>query len=74
MKTNGNNDWVAYRALVLTELGTAKEERKEISHQQVLLRLDVKGLKVRAAMWSVAASLAVSGVVGAIVTKISGMW
>ena len=37
VKTNGNNDWVAYRALVLTELKTAKEERKEITKKDIKL-------------------------------------
>ena len=58
-KNNGNNDWVAYRALVLDKL----EKLDSIEETQIQIRLDVRELKVRAAVWGGAAGFGLSMVV-----------
>jgi len=69
-KDNGNNDWIEYRKLVLDKLETLDD----IAETQVQIRLDVRELKVRAAIWGGVAALIVSSLLGVITTKLSGIW
>lgn len=50
-RPNGDHDWIAYRLLVLQQLGDLKDEQKIIKATQVQIRLDVRGLKIKAAIW-----------------------
>ena len=50
-RPNGDHDWIAYRRLVLQQLDDLKSEQKTIKAVQVQIRLDVRGLKVKAAIW-----------------------
>jgi hypothetical protein len=70
VKSNGNNDWVEYRKLVLEKL--AKIDK--IADTQVLIRLDVRELKVRAAIWGGITAAIISTAIGAIVTKLADVW
>ena len=51
VKNNGNNDWVAYRKLVIQTLDDLKTDVSSIQGTQIQIRLDVRELKVRAAIW-----------------------
>ena len=69
-KENGNNDWIEYRQLVLDKLS----KLDDIAETQVGIRLDVRELKVRAALWGGITAMIVSSLIGAITTKLAGIW
>ena len=71
---NGTNNWVEYRRLVLHELKIARIERKEIKDVQTEIRLDVKGIKVKAGIYGAAAGVLVSSAVGAGFAFAFGLW
>ena len=58
-KNGARHDWVAYRALVLDKL----EKLDTIEETQIQIRLDVRELKVRAAVWGGIAGFGLSMVV-----------
>jgi hypothetical protein len=48
---NGTNNWVEYRALVLDKLDNLDERADGLLAEQIHIRLDIRELKVRAALW-----------------------
>lgn len=69
-KSNGNNDWVAYRALVLHKLEAlfdndiaVERDIKEIKDVQIIIRLDVQRLQIKAAIWGGVTAFVVSSAV-----------
>lgn len=49
--SNGNYSWVEYRRLVLQEIADLKTCVKDIQDEQVNIRLDIKEIKTRSAIW-----------------------
>ena len=66
VKNNGQNDWVKYRLLVLDTLDRLSTDTSEIATTQIQIRLDVRELKVKAALWGAASGLFVSTVISII--------
>jgi hypothetical protein len=48
---NGTNNWIEYRALVLDKLDNLDERSDGLLEEQIKIRLDIRELKVRAAVW-----------------------
>ena len=48
---NGKNNWVEYRALVLDKLDNLDERSDGLLEEQIKIRLDIRELKIRAAVW-----------------------
>lgn len=69
MSTGG--DWNEWRELVLSELHDLKEGQTRLENGQVLLRIDVAKLKVKAGLWGGLAGL-VPGLVGVGVLLMGG--
>lgn len=63
VKNNGQNDWVKYRLLVIDTLDRLSTDTSEIAETQIQIRLDVRELKVKAAIWGAASGLFVSTVI-----------
>lgn len=55
VKSNGNNDWVEYRRVVLDKLDNLETDVSTLATEQVNIRLDIRELRIRAALWGGAA-------------------
>ena len=63
VKNNGQNDWVKYRLLVIDTLDRLSTDTSEIAETQIQIRLDVRELKVKAAIWGFASGLLASAAI-----------
>ena len=63
-KSNGQNDWVEYRKLVIQSLDDLKTEQTKIRDAQVQILLDVRGLKVKATLYGGIGGFIVSTLIG----------
>ena len=63
-KSNGTNNWIEYRKLVLQSLEDLKVNQKEIRDTQVQILLDVRGLKVKATIYGGLSGFVISILVG----------
>lgn len=51
VRSNGNNDWVKYRLLVLSKIDSIETDVSSLADEQIKIRLDIRELRVRAAVW-----------------------
>ena len=70
VKSNGNNDWVKYRLLVIDTLDRLSTDVSEIADTQIQIRLDVRELKVKAVIWGAASGLLVSASISILVVYV----
>jgi len=54
-KNGDRYDWIVYRKLVLSKLDTIELDVSLLQEEQLKIRLDIRELKVRAAIWGGAA-------------------
>ena len=66
-----SGDWNEWRELVLSELKAVKQGQERLEDGQVLLRIDVAKLKVKAGLWGGVAGL-VPGMIGVGVLLLGG--
>lgn len=62
-----HNDWNEYKRLILSEIETAKQDRKEIIEKCNQALLDVKELQVKAGLISIVVSILFGGLAGALI-------
>lgn len=70
VKSNGNNDWVKYRLLVIDTLDRLSTDVSEIADTQIQIRLDVRELKVKVVIWGAAAGLLVSTAISILIVYV----
>ena len=51
VRSNGNNDWIKYRLLVLSKIDSIETDVSSLADEQIKIRLDIRELRVRAAVW-----------------------
>ena len=70
-KNNGQNDWVSYRRLVLDKIDSIEGDVSTLANEQINIRLDIRELRVRAAVWGGAAG-GVLGLIGLVASLVWG--
>ncbi len=71
-KNGAKYDWIEYRALVLDKLDNLDERADGLLDEQIKIRLDIRELKVRAAVWGGVAG-GLIGLVGIVLQYILGL-
>jgi hypothetical protein len=66
-----DSSWSAYEKMVLAKLDSLEEGLADVREQQILLRIDVSNLKVKAGIWGGVAGL-VPAIVGVALMLFSG--
>jgi len=71
-KNGAKYDWIEYRALVLDKLDNLDERADGLLDEQIKIRLDIRELKVRAAIWGGVAG-GLIGLAGIVLRYILGL-